>query len=128
MADEPPTWTRRKSLFPTNYPTLHFESDVPPGMQIVIEVTCEQTAGYNALFVDTPDGFDVEGLTVAGSRQFSEGTSIPASYFGEDAYGIRLMLGTSQGPGIPEGTAVTLTVRNRSDVERALRARLVAVP
>jgi hypothetical protein len=122
MADEPPTWTRRASLFPAAYPTLHFESDVLPGMQVVVEVICERTAAYNALFVDTPEGFDVEGLAVAGSRQFPEGTSIPASYFSEGAYGIRLMLAE-----ISEGTVVSLTVRSTSDVERELRARLVAM-
>ncbi len=123
--DEPPTWTRHPRLPYGRLPAIHFETELPPGVAVIIEVQCETSALYNRFVVDTPEDFEVSRLEVAGEPQLAVDPSIPGAMLTED---FRLDIHTRRGAGIYEGMVVGVTVRNVGFASRPFHARVTVAP
>jgi hypothetical protein len=105
-------------------PVLVFEADVPAGERRVIEVQAARSAHYTDLFVETPEGFDIDSIVVAGEEHFVCEGGAPAAAFGEGVARPAIAFGHDGHPGIMAGAQVHLGVRNVSGERRAFKARV----
>lgn len=96
-----------------------FEADVPAGDEYVFIRKSTTTGRYQQIVVETPDGFDVCDLSIAGRSQFVEKTVIPAAAFAPGAVQTRLSLDDVQ-----PGTPIEFRVCNVSGERRPFKARL----
>lgn len=132
MADEPPTVGKRRSTLPAfGLPAavIRFEADIPAGLEVTIGVIAERTDRYNALIVETYEGFAIADLVIAGESQFAvSGSPVPAEAFAPHEQQILLSFGTRHAPGILEGQSVELTARNTSREDRLFCAKLTVLP
>ena len=99
---------------------LVFEASVRLGETRNIEVVATEAAAYDALVVETHQGFDVCGFTIDGKKQMANPMPIPAAAFNGC---VRL----STDP-ICRGTRVVLKVRSACALQREFRAKLLVIP
>ncbi len=113
-------------------PRLDFEADgaaaFGPGETRDVEVRASEALPYNALVIDTYEGFTVCGFTVGGKSQLvvdpreDPSGELPALFF-KDSLGIRLALDP-----VEIDTPIVLRMRNDQEGPHPFKARLMMLP